>query len=106
MYCSPHVDFRARFPNLATDIDYSDDGACTDLNIYVALGATPHLREVHLDGHSLEELLRDIDRSDLDPAVASLPRLQVEEGAERLRTVLTAVFARPSQLSTTEEEDS
>jgi hypothetical protein len=106
VYCSRHVDFRARFPNLAPAVDYSDDGACTDLNISVALSPRSHLSQVHLDGHDLDELLRDAGRSDLHADVASLAEVPMDVAAEHLHTVLTAVFADPSQRAAPQEEDS
>lgn len=106
VYCAPHGDFRARFPDLAPGIEDTDEGACTDLNIYLTLGASAHLRDVHLDGHGLDELLHGAGRPDLRAHAASLAQVPVDEGAERLRTVLTAVFARPSRSETTGEEDS
>lgn len=106
VYCSPHVDFRSRFPNLAPDMDYTDEGACTDLNISVALLPNAHLTEIHLDGHELDELLRDAGRGDLHAEVESLAELSVDEGTEHLRRVLTAVFADRSGPPAPEEEDS
>lgn len=106
VYCSPHADFRSRFPSIAPRMEYSDEGACTDLNIYVALSPGSHLREIHLDGHELDELLRDAGRGDLQVEVESLAELSVDEGAERLRTILTAVFADQSGTPAPEEEDS
>ena len=65
VFCADHRAFRARFPLLAPEIDYPDDeGACTDLNVYVAVEDSPRLTEVHLDGYGIEALVADAGRAD------------------------------------------
>jgi len=87
-------------------MDDTDDGACTDLNISVAFSPELHLREVNLDGHDLDELLRDAGRGDLHAKAESLAELPLDEGVEHLRTVLNAIFADPSGPPASEKEDS
>jgi len=94
IYCTAHVDFRARFPRLAPDIDYADEGACTDLNIYIDVRASPRLAEVHLDGHGVDELLVDAGREDLVPDAQTLGQHALTEDLDRLHGLLLEIFGR------------
>ncbi|MFK4805362.1 hypothetical protein ACI3KX_05820 [Microbacterium sp. ZW CA_36] len=93
IYCAPHVEFRQRFPGLALTIQYDDDGACTDLNIYAGTEVGARLHEIRFDGVTLRELLAEegIDFAGEADAIATLP---ADEGVVRLRSVLNALFAR------------
>ncbi|MCJ1707857.1 hypothetical protein [Microbacterium sp. VKM Ac-2923] len=99
MYCSEHGDFRRRFPTIAPDIDYSDDGACTDLNVQIALDNPARLREVQLDGHGLERLARDAQREDLQEHIGRLYAVPLGEAIPLLGEVMTAILSTASDAS-------
>lgn len=105
VYCSEHRDFRRRFPTLAPSIEYSDDGACTDLNVYIALNSPAQLREIHLDGHRLDELAHDVGRDDLREHIGRLDAEPLNEGIAHLREVLTAILSTASHTSDLDERD-
>lgn len=92
IYCSQHVEFRRRFPTLAPTIQYDDEGACTDLNVYASSGPHARLHDIRFDGVTLEEVLAGdgIEFADEARTIASLP---AQEGAIRLRSVLDKLFA-------------
>ena len=92
IYCAEHVEFRRRFPTLAPTIQYDDEGACTDLNIYASTGQHAKLHDIRFEGVTLEELLAEegIELAGDAQTIASLP---AKEGAMRLRLVLDKLFA-------------
>ncbi len=105
VHCSDHRDFRRRFPTLAPGIQYADDGACTDLNISVALDGPARLEEIHLDGHRLDELARDLGRDDLRRRIGRLRDLPLSEGITDLRDVLTVIFSTAAHASNHDHRD-
>lgn len=93
VYCTPHREFRRRFPHLAPTIQYSDEGACTDLNIYAGVGGRSRLHDIRFDGVSLQELLADEDARFADEADV-ISELPAAPGAARLRVTLDKLFRR------------
>lgn len=104
VYCSEHGDFRRRFPALAPDIGYPDDGACTDLNVHIDLDNPARLREVQLDGHGLEELARDAQRDDLQEHIGRLYAVPLGEAIPLLNEVMTAILSTASEASPSERD--
>lgn len=92
IYCIPHREFRRKFPRLAPAAEYSDDGACTDLNIYCSIGPEARLYDIRFEGFSLEELLAD-EGTDFIGAAETIAKLPAPDGVIRLRTVLGDLFA-------------
>lgn len=92
IYCAQHVEFRRRYPMLAPTIQYEDEGACTDLNIYTSSDPRARLHDIRFDGVTLEEVLagEGVEFADEAHTIASLP---AQEGAIRLRSVLEKLFA-------------
>jgi hypothetical protein len=68
VYCAPYEKFRRRFPHLAPTIHHSDEGACTDLNIYASVRGRSRLHDIRFDGVALQELLADEGASFADEA--------------------------------------
>lgn len=93
IYCTPHKEFRRRFPRLAPTIQYSDEGACTDLNIYASVGGRSRLHDIRFDGISLQELLADEDAGFAEDADV-ISELPAAAGAARLRVALDTLFRR------------
>ena len=93
VYCTPHREFRRRFPHLAPTIQYGDEGACTDLNIYASVGGRSRLHDIRLDGVSLQEILADEGAGFADEAEA-VSELPAAAGAARLRVTLDKLFRR------------
>jgi hypothetical protein len=93
VYCTPHDEFRRRFPALAPAIQYGDTGACTDLNIYAGTGPSGRLYDIRFDGISLAELLAEegVGFAGEAETIAGVP---VQAGAIRLRMVLERMLAR------------
>lgn len=93
IYCAPHHEFRHRFPTLAPTIQYDDEGACTDLNIYSGTGPSATLQEIRVDGVSLEELLAE-EGSELASEGEAICTMPASDGAVQLRSVLDTLFSR------------
>ncbi|WP_258725865.1 hypothetical protein [Cellulomonas sp. NS3] len=94
VFCSEHRAFRDRFPSLAPEIHYAEQGAYTDLNVEVALVGGAHLTEIDLDGCRLERLLGDVDGDDLRPQLTSMTDGPLQDGLQRLDHLLQKVFRR------------
>lgn len=101
IYCTQHADFRRRFPHLAPEVQYNDDGACTDLNINAGIGPNARLHDVRIDGVSLARLVADTAPELIEEAeqIAQIPS---DAGVPRLRRVLQVVFTRASTPTTGE----
>lgn len=93
IYCTPYQEFRRRFPHLAPTIDYDDEGACTDLNIYASTGPHARLYGIRFDGVSLGELLAD-ESTDFAGEAETISELPAPEGTIHLRMTLERLFAR------------
>lgn len=93
IYCTPHADFRRRFPELAPEVQYNDDGACTDLHVNAGNGPRARLHDVRLDGVPLAAFVADIapDLADEAEQIAQLPS---DVGVPRLRDLLEIIFTR------------
>lgn len=93
VYCAPYEKFRRRFPHLAPTIHYSDEGACTDLNIYASVRGRSRLHDIRFDGVALKELLADEGAGFADEADA-ISEPPADAAAARLRLVLDKLFRR------------
>ena len=92
VYCAQFHEFRDRFPLVAPEIDYSgDEGACTDLNIYVELGEVPGSPRPASTAHQ-GDLLRGVGRDDLAPQASALYSLPLPGALKKLAGLLTEVF--------------
>jgi hypothetical protein len=94
VFCSGHREFRDRFPALAPQIDYTEPGACTDLNVGVTLDDRARVSEVHLDGWGLEELLHDVGSEDRWPRPTSAADSTLQDDLQHLDRLLREVFGR------------
>ncbi|MFF2486851.1 hypothetical protein ACFVSU_10645 [Microbacterium sp. NPDC058062] len=93
IYCAPHDEFRRRFPALAPTIQYGDEGAHTDFNIYAGTGADARLDEIRFDGVALEDLLAE-EGIEFANEAAAIMRMPAPDAAVQLRSVLDKLFAR------------
>lgn len=93
VYCTPHDEFRRRFPDLAPTLQYGDEGACTDLNIYARTGAGARLQEIRFDGVTLEDLLAE-DGIEFANEADTILAMPAHDGAIRLRSALDELFSR------------